>query len=120
MVWVWCLLPQPRLYGLLGNDMLTGGDGTDVFVFNTPLDAATNLDTLADFQPGADQIHLDSTLFTALAGQTGNYVGLSQYLIYDFATGLVAYDADGTGSGSTVTFADIGSGLNLGTDFFIG
>ena len=113
-------LGNDRLYGLLGNDVLTGGDGADVFVFSTPLDAATNLDVITDFQVGVDQIHLDPAIFTALAGQAGTSVGLSQYLTYDSATGLVAYDADGSGPGSAVAFADIGSGLSLGADFFIG
>ena len=37
------------LKGYTGNDALYGGAGKDFFVFNTALNATTNVDTIADF-----------------------------------------------------------------------
>ena len=37
------------LMGLAGNDTLTGNGGADTFVFNAPLNAATNVDVITDF-----------------------------------------------------------------------
>lgn len=52
------------LNGLTGNDTLTGGSGVDQFVFNTALNASTNVDTITDFVHGTDQIVLDHTIFS--------------------------------------------------------
>ena len=41
-----------------GNDTLLGGDGNDNFRFDTPLNAATNVDTLSDFVSANDTIQL--------------------------------------------------------------
>ena len=58
--------------GGLGNDLLTGGAGADTFVFNTALDAATNLDTIKDWDVNGagDKIQLDDDIFLALGPVT--------------------------------------------------
>ncbi len=109
-----------RLDSRLGNDTMTGGAGDDVFVFASTLNGATNVDTITDFTSGDDEIRLDPGIFAALAGNVGNHVGLSAYLLYDGGTGLLSYDADGAGSGAAVAFANVGTGLSFGgMDFFI-
>lgn len=55
-----------QLWGGTGHDRLTGGAGNDQFVFYAPLAAATNVDELTDFQPGADRIVLSRAIFSAL------------------------------------------------------
>ena len=54
------------LAGLDGQDTLTGGSGNDAFVFNTALNATTNVDQITDFTAGADKLHLDNAVFTAV------------------------------------------------------
>jgi Ca2+-binding RTX toxin-like protein len=106
-----------------GNDVLTGGSGSDRFIFNVAPDAATNLDTITDFQSGIDTIVLSAAVFTVFGGVVGTRVGLSPNLTYDSGTGALAYDEDGAGSTAAVTIAIIGTGphpASLGADFVIG
>ncbi len=110
-----------RLYGLRGNDVLTGGDGADTFVFNAPLDAAENVDTITDFQPGEDTLCLYWAIFDPAAAHYHSFTGPNANLTYDSGTGVVSYDADGAGAGAAIAFANIGTGLSLGdTSFWIG
>jgi Ca2+-binding RTX toxin-like protein len=111
-------LNSDTLIGLAGNDTLTGGAGADRFVFNTTLNATTNVDTLTDFSSGTDKILLDHLILTALT--TGNLATTSfvaeagaiahdgnDYILYDTTTGNLAYDADGTGAQAAVLFATL-------------
>jgi uncharacterized delta-60 repeat protein len=110
------------LKGALGTDILTGGAGADHFQFASALDGVLNIDRIVDFTSGTDVIELSASVFTAFAGQVGNTVGLGANLTYDPATGVLAYDGDGTGAGAAVTFAILG-GLShpatIGADFLI-
>ena len=112
-----------------GRDTLTGLGGQDVFLFNTALDAATNVDEIADFNVAADTIRLDDAVFTALSTGT---LGAAQFvtgaaaqdaqdrIIYNSATGALFYDADGTGAIAAIQFAEVTPGLALtNLDFFV-
>jgi len=111
-----------RLEGGAGNDILIGGANVDTFVFNTAV-GPDNVDTLTDLVIGTDVIELSATIFTALAGEIGNKIGVDgTILTYNSATGAVAYDADGAGEGVAVDVMIIGTTTHpavLGNDFLI-
>jgi FG-GAP-like repeat len=83
-------------------DTLTGGAGADDFVFNQP---GAEGDTLADFQPGVDQLLLSATGF----GLTPGAISADQFVLgsaaldsgdrflYNVGTGILLFDPDGTG-----------------------
>jgi Ca2+-binding RTX toxin-like protein len=125
-----------------GNDVLTGAGGNDTFVFDTTLNAVTNVDRIQDFEAnGNDKIHLDDDIFSAfsVAGNTtlaaGNFAansggnaaagaaGTDDYILYDTATGNLYYDADGNGAGAKVLFATLTlagvTGTVDNTDFIV-
>lgn len=110
------------LFGALGTDTLTGGAGNDEFRFTSALDGVVNIDTITDYEIGIDKIELSATVFSAFAGQVGSNVGLNQYLTYNAGTGVLSYDADGSGAGAALAFAIVGTGshpASMGTDFWI-
>ncbi len=98
-------------------------------VFDTALNAATNKDTILDFNPANDTIRLDNAIFTTLSAGTlqasGFYIGTAAHdaddrIIYNRSTGQVSYDADGNGAGAAVAFAVINNKAALtNADFFI-
>lgn len=90
--------------GAKGTDTLTGGEGADVFVFERELDGVINIDTITDFVSGTDRIELSAAIFGNV-GAVGSHVGLSQYIKYNATTGVLSYDADGSGAGAAVAFA---------------
>ena len=107
------------LSGGRGNDSLTGGAGADHFVFNTALNASSNVDTITDFSVSqGDKIDLSAAIFTKLsvsigvaatqfksgAGQT-TASDADDYLIYNTTDGSLYYDSDGSGSAAAVLFA---------------
>jgi Ca2+-binding RTX toxin-like protein len=111
------------LNGKLGNDMLIGGIDTDSdrFIFDTAL-GANNLDTVREFFAGTDKIVLDDDIFTRFTGTVGGtalnaanlVVGYdatafdaNDYLLFDMATGVLSYDADGSSVGAAVAVAKI-------------
>jgi serralysin len=117
------------LYGGAGLDQLLGGSGSDSFVFNTALDAASNVDQILDFSTVYDTIGLENAIFTALTG-TGTlsssafHVGAAAHdvtdrVIYDRGTGALTYDADGTGATAAIKFAQLSPGLALTASDFI-
>ena len=94
-----------------------------MFVFNTALNAATNVDTITDFDVANDTIHLEGSIFTTLPA-TGAisadafHIGAAaadaeDRIIYDSATGDLFFDSDGSGAGGSVRFADLATGLAL-------
>ncbi|BCH35511.1 hypothetical protein MesoLjLc_74410 [Mesorhizobium sp. L-8-10] len=119
------------LKGGAGNDVLIGGAGKDTFVFNTALNAATNVDRITDFSVVDDVIHLENAVFKALAA-TGtlssgyfvkNTTGLAQdandHIIYETDTGKLFYDSNGSAAGGSVHFATLSPSLNLTAADFV-
>jgi Ca2+-binding RTX toxin-like protein len=114
------------LRGGTGNDRLTGGTKEDSFVFNTALNAKTNVDTITDFKRVDDTFRLENAIFKKLV-QTGNlsksfFVASTKakdkddYVVYDKATGALYYDIDGSGKGAAVKFAQLTKGTVLAHD----
>ena len=69
-----------------GNDQLTGRGGQDSFVFNTALNAASNVDVITDFNVADDTIQLDERGVHRARGGT---LAANQFVI-----GAAAQDAD--------------------------
>ncbi len=125
------------LVGGAGNDALYGGPGTDTFVFDTVLNAATNVDTIYGFDANADKIKLLKGFFAGLtpgtpmaaaAFKTSDVViDASDRIIFNKTNGNLYYDADGSGAAaSQVLFATIdiatlvgGVGNVTNADFFV-
>jgi len=104
-----------------GGDILVGYGGADIFAFTTAL-GASNVDYIADFLHGTDKIGLDDAIFTAISGgslSAGAFVtGAAatdgdDRIIYNSANGQLLYDADGSGAGAAVQFAQLSGGLGL-------
>jgi Ca2+-binding RTX toxin-like protein len=103
------------LNGKEGNDTLKGGAGQDRFLFNTTPNSSSNVDKITDFAPVDDVIRLENAVFTGLpttgtlaaaAYATGTAASTASHrIIYDPATGVVRYDADGTGPIAAVKVA---------------
>ena len=115
------------LDGKAGNDTLTGGAGNDTFAFSTALNRLTNVDTLVGFVSGADRIALSQSVFSALSlgtlapavfMQAAAATTSSQHILYNAATGVVSYDADGNGAGAAVAFAKLAPGQALAAGDF--
>ena len=118
------------LTGGLGNDKLTGGSGADFFVFNAKLSAKKNVDMITDFKRVDDSFQLENAVFKKLAkvgalSKSSFVVGAkakdkNDYIVYDKAKGVLYYDADGSGKGAAVKFAQLKKGLAIDhKDFFI-
>ncbi len=121
------------LVGGLGADTLIGGAGNDTFVFDNL--GVGGIDTIKDFISGSDLLQLDSTVFaplTALGGvQAGNLVigdssvgavsaaDADDYLLFDANTGILSFDADGSGLGAAVEIAQIGAVSLSAADFMV-
>ena len=112
------LAGNDTINGGLGNDTLTGGSGVDMFVFNTNIYAAPNIDMITDFVHGVDKIQLSKSGMSNL-GAVGvlnsadfklstAVQDLSDRIIYNKTTGALWYDADGCGLSVPVQFAIIG------------
>jgi Ca2+-binding RTX toxin-like protein len=110
---------------------MNGGAGADQFVFDTALDGLGNVDRIADFSVADDTILLDQSIFSAIAS-TGTLDASAfragtaaqdadDRVIYDSASGRIYYDADGSGAGAQVLFAQVTAGLALtNADFLVG
>ncbi|HEX6706807.1 MAG TPA: cadherin domain-containing protein [Albitalea sp.] len=120
------------LVGGAGNDTLSGGQQDDTFVFNTALNASTNVDHITDFNASsADSIFLSSAIFSGIGtGGTlaaGDFatidststpalsqsVGAGVNIVYDSHTGALYFDANGGNLNNAVQFAVLDlAGLN--------
>jgi len=147
--WVYGDSGKDRVYGGTGddvvnggsgNDRLYGGAGSDAFVFNARLGTASSdrkvsFDTVADFKVRDDSFLLDNAVFKKLgSGSLSNPTELNaeffvtgskarerdDYLVYNKKTGVLSYDADGSGSKQAVEFAQLSKNLSLTyKDFFV-
>jgi Ca2+-binding RTX toxin-like protein len=123
------------LHGGSGRDVLTGGSGNDAFVFESKPSKKANYDRLTDFNPKDDAIWLENKVFAKL-GKAGSIANPAQidkayfaidkakdkndYLIYSKKTGVLSYDADGSGIKSAIEIAQLKKGLALTyKDFFV-
>jgi subtilisin-like proprotein convertase family protein len=117
------------LNGGAGNDTLIGGLGGDRFRFDSVIDGGT-VDRIIDFTTvEADMIELGNARFTTLSPGTlaaqafllGSSAATSeQRILYDGATGLLAYDQDGSDSQyAPMAFAQLSAGLNLTNNQFV-
>jgi Ca2+-binding RTX toxin-like protein len=105
-----------------GNDLVVLGKKADTLLFASDLDSLTNVDTVKKFTSGQDKLYLSLDIFTELTPGT---LSSSQFhkgtsaadaddrIIYDKASGALYYDADGSGAGAQVQFADLGAGTKL-------
>ncbi len=118
------------LQGRAGNDTLVGGAGADKFLFNTALNAATNVDTITDMTAGIDIIRLDDAFFAGI-GAAGVlnadafHIGAAaadaqDRIVYNSATGQLFFDSNGNAAGGSTLFANLATGLALSnTDFHV-
>ncbi len=118
------------LSGLDGNDTIIGGSGADTLLGGNGNDqfryiGADMVDTIVGFTSGQDKIALLASIFTQTgtvqfqqgAGAFANTANST--FLYDSATGIVSYDADGNGAGAAIQLASIGAGLTLAAGDFI-
>ncbi|KAB2928798.1 MAG: hypothetical protein F9K30_00170 [Dechloromonas sp.] len=107
------------LIGGLGLDQLDGGDGSDVFRFDSILNAVTNVDEIFDFTSLTDILQLENGIFTRLAAgnlDAGNFFAggatvsaqdANDFILYDSDSGRLYYDADANGSSAAIHFATL-------------
>ncbi len=109
-----------RLEGGLGRDSMEGGAQNDVFVWANPGDGR---DTIAGFATGQDDLEISAAGFggglvagvalTAAQFQT-NATGLATTaaarFVFNTATGVLNFDADGNGAGAFMTVATFTGG----------
>jgi Ca2+-binding RTX toxin-like protein len=116
------------LDGGLGNDSLIGGSGDDVFQFSTTLDQINNVDRIIDFSAADDLIQLSQAVFSSLSlgSLSDNAFGLStatitadSRIIYNSTSGMISYDADGSGSAASIAFAQVSPGLGIDSSNFL-
>jgi Ca2+-binding RTX toxin-like protein len=102
--------------------LLIGGNGADQFRYNG---GETGYDRINDFVSGTDKIALSTTGFIHTA--TVDFVSsgapaptsTNSTFLYDGNTGILSYDADGTGAGAAVVLAQLNAGLSLTVSDFI-
>lgn len=122
-----------QLYGKLGKDVLTGGAGQDIFTFDTRASKKTNLDTIRDYSVAEDTIWLDNKVFKKLGKGSASEPGKlkkaffkigdkakdgNDYLVYNKKSGILFYDADGSGAAKAIEIAKLSKNLKLTCDDF--
>ncbi|MGO4705270.1 M10 family metallopeptidase [Microvirga sp. 2MCAF38] len=116
-----------RLVGGSGNDVLHGEAGRDTFVFDTALNAASNVDQIVGFNASEDWIALSRSIFggfgssvSLVAGPGATANAATAQIVYDSTTGALSYDADGKGAAAQIKFAQLAPHLTLtAANFFL-
>lgn len=102
------------IHGNGGDDVLTGGSGSDRFVFDR--NDFGGHDLLTDFTSRSDTLRFDDAVFSSpdpgrLDREHLAYgdraVEFDDFFVYDRATGVLSYDADGSGRGHAVVVATL-------------
>jgi Ca2+-binding RTX toxin-like protein len=114
------------LYGGAGKDTLAGGAGYDYFVFNTGLNATTNVDRITDFNVAQDTIRLENAVMPGLGSHLGTLASTAFWksttglahdsndrVIYETDTGWLNYDSNGSGAGGAVHIALLAPNLGV-------
>jgi Ca2+-binding RTX toxin-like protein len=90
-----------------------------------------NIDRIRDFEKGKDTIWLDNADFTKIgapkamkayafhSNKTGKAHDANDRIVHDRDSGILYYDADGTGSKAGVAFATISKNLALSAKDFL-
>ena len=125
-------LGNDTVYAGLGNDSLIGGGGNDTFVFNTALNAATNVDRISDFGTSTDVFYLDDAIFVGLAAgglAAGAFklgsaaTDADDRIIFENIGGEIFFDPDGVGGLAQIKFIQLNSFISPtavnASDFFI-
>ncbi|WP_201833166.1 right-handed parallel beta-helix repeat-containing protein [Microvirga zambiensis] len=100
----------------------------DVFTFNTAIGGTVK--SISGFDVATDTIALDNSIFTKLASTgalSSRFFTIGEaakdkndYIVYNKTTGVLSYDADGSGSGAPVKFAVIQNKASLtAADFLV-
>lgn len=128
-----------------GNDTIRGDNtplapytNVDYIYFDTPLNAATNVDTILDVKTGdggarslEDILYLDHRIFKTIVtgtpsgaaylaaarfkriGGGGSAVDADDRILADQDTGFIYYDADGSGPATPTLFAKVTPGITI-------
>lgn len=112
------------LFGSSGADTLTGGLGSDVFHFESP---DVGLDTITDFQSGADVIEVVSANFGGIeVGQLdasrfalNTATDADTRFVFNPTTQTLSYDADGFGSGAAVDIVKLNTSTLSNMNIFV-
>ena len=105
-------------------------------MFHTKHNKTTNKDTITDFNVKYDTLWLDNAVFKKLGtnGTGSDPATLSKgfftigskakdkndHIVYNDKTGVLSYDADGSGKGKALEFAQLAKNLKMtAADFFI-
>ncbi len=111
-----------------GNDTAVLGAKADKLLFDTALNATTNVDRVKKFEHHKDMMYLDQDIFSAI---TLGQLSSSQFhqgtgaadaddrIIYDKASGALYYDPDGTGILGQTQFAQFDPGTKVKADNFM-
>ncbi|WP_342154924.1 hypothetical protein [Methylorubrum sp. SB2] len=103
------------LKGGAGADVLIGGAGRDTFVFDVSPNGG-QVDHIKDFNVADDTIALKAALFTGVSAAnlkttfhdvTNAKVEADDRLLYNHDTGVLSYDADGSGKAAALQIAVI-------------
>lgn len=115
--------------GGLGSDVSQGRAGQDSFLFNTNLNASTNVDHITDFKAVDDTIRLDDAIFGALnpgalpssafKDTASGSVDANDRIIYNSDTGNLSYDTNGSTAGGRTLFAVLDNDVALSSADFL-